>query len=310
MSGKDRLVARVTGTLTLHDISRDGRTLLAQDSLHFGILALPPGAKEERELSWLDLGMVTDISADGRKILVNEVGEGGGDGYSVYVRSTDGSPPVRLGPGSVPVFSPDGKRVLTTDIRTDPAQLVLLPTGAGDAVPLTRDRLRHEVGGVFFPDGKRVLFLGREPGKGNRLYVQAVSGGTPLPISSEGPFGNGPISPDGRLAAAMGPEGKIVLYPTAPGEPLAVPGATPMEFPIQWTLDGKFLYAFRFGELPARVFRIDPFSGKRELWKQFAPSDPAGVVEVRSIAMTPDAVSYAYTYVRILSTLYSAEGLK
>ena len=74
--------------------------------------------------------------------------------------------------------------------------------------------------------------------------------------------------------------------------------------------DGKSLYVKGPGELPARVFRVNPFSGKRELWKQFAPSDLAGVVVVQGIVMTPDAAAYAYSYVRILSDLYVAEGLK
>jgi hypothetical protein len=64
------------------------------------------------------------------------------------------------------------------------------------------------------------------------------------------------------------------------------------------------------GQVPARVFRLDPFTGRRDLWKEFAPSDPAGIVEVQAIVMTPDAASYAYTYIRILSTLYVAEGLR
>jgi hypothetical protein len=132
----------------------------------------------------------------------------------------------------------------------------------------------------------------------------------PLPISSEGLFNLGSISPDARFIAATGPEGKLALYPTVPGEPMAVPGAMPLEFPIRWSLDGTSLYVFRVGALPARVIQLDPFTGRRELWKEFAPRDPAGVVEVRSIAMTPDAKSYAYTYVRILSTLFVAEGLR
>jgi Tol biopolymer transport system component len=310
MSGKERLVARVTGNLMLHDISREGRVLLAQDSGNFGILALAPGAREERELSWLDAGVVRDISHDGRKILFFEVGEGGGEGYSVYVRDTNGSPPVRLGLGRALAFSPDGKWVLTGDIRTDPTQLLLLPTGAGDPVALTRDRLHHDFGG-FLPDGKRVLFAGREPGRGNRLYIQAISGGAPVPVSPEGiTGGGGSISPDGRFVAALGPEGKIVLYPTSRGEPLAVPGVSALEFPLQWSPDAKFLYVMRAGQVPARVSRLDPFTGRRELWKEFAPPDPAGVVEVQGIVMTPDAASYAYTYIRILSMLYVAEGLR
>ena len=310
MSGKERLVARVTGTLTLHDISREGRVLLAQENLHFGILALAPGAGEERELSWLDAGVVTDISPEGRKILFFESGEGGGEGYSVYVRDTNGSPPVRLGPGRALAFSPDGKWVLAADIRTDPTQLLLLPTGAGDPVALPRDRLHHDFGG-FLPDGKRFLFLGREPGQSNRLYIQAISGGAPVPVSPEGVTGGGgSISPDGRFVAALGPEGKIVLYPISRGEPLAVPGVSALELPLQWSPDAKFLYVMRAGQVPARVFRLDPFTGRRELWKEFTPSDPAGVVEVQGVVMTPDAASYAYTYIRILSTLHVAEGLR
>ena len=59
-----------------------------------------------------------------------------------------------------------------------------------------------------------------------------------------------------------------------------------------------------------RVVRVDVVSGRRELWKEFAPSDPAGVVEIQAIELTPDASAYAYTYVRILSELYVAEGLR
>jgi hypothetical protein len=51
-------------------------------------------------------------------------------------------------------------------------------------------------------------------------------------------------------------------------------------------------------------------SGKRELWKQFAKSDPTGVVDVQGVVVTPDATPYAYTYTRVLSDLYVAEGLK
>jgi eukaryotic-like serine/threonine-protein kinase len=315
LSGKERLVSRGLATLVLHDIARNGSVLLAHDSMRFGTLALPPGGTRERELSWLDSGLVTDISRDGRKILLNEYGEGGGEGYSIYLRGTDGSPALRLGPGTNPRFSPDGKWVLTADIRAEPPQLVLLPTGPGEPVPVTRDRLEH-IDGQFLPDGKRIVFAAGEAGRGRRLYAQAISGGTPAPISLEGVRGSveglgiGPVSPDGRFVAALSPDGKPLLYPTSPGDSLPVSGAADGEFPIQWSPDGKSLYVKGPGEPPARVFRVNLASGKRELWKQFAPSDPTGVVVVQGVVMTQDAAAYAYTYVRILSNLYVAEGLK
>ena len=315
LSGKERLVARGLTTMTLHDIARNGRVLLAHDKLRFGTLALPPGGTQERDLSWLDLGLVTDISRDGRKILLNEFGEGGGEGYSIYLRGTDGSPAVRLGPGTIPRFSADGKWVLTSDIRTEPPQIVLLPTGPGEPVRVTRDRLQH-IDGQFLPDGKRIVFAAGDVGRGRRLYVQTISGGAPAPISPEGIRGSieglgiGPVSPDGRFVAAWSPDGRLRLYPTSPGDSLPVSGVADGEFPIQWSPDGKSLYVKGPGELPARVFRVNPVSGKRELWKQFTPSDPTGVVVVQGVVMTPDAAAYAYTYVRMLSDLYVAEGLE
>jgi len=64
------------------------------------IVALPPGAAKERDLSWFDWSLMGDMSADGRTVLFSESGEGGGQGYSTFLRATDGSPAVRLGEGS------------------------------------------------------------------------------------------------------------------------------------------------------------------------------------------------------------------
>jgi hypothetical protein len=89
-----------------------------------------------------------------------------------------------------------------------------------------------------------------------------------------------------------------------------VSGVADGEFPIQWSPDRKSLYVKTPGELPARVFRVNLVSGKKELWKQFVPSDSTGVVAVQGVVMTPDAAAYAYTYVRILSNLHVADGLK
>jgi len=54
LSGKERLVYLGTGTLTLHDIFRDGRVLFSRDDLRAGMIGLAPGEKKERDLSWHD----------------------------------------------------------------------------------------------------------------------------------------------------------------------------------------------------------------------------------------------------------------
>ena len=108
ITGKSRLVGRVPGISTIRDISKDGHVLMTNESARLGILERGTAEAKEKELSWLDYSLVSDISPDGRSILITESGEGGGAGYSSYLRKTDGSPAIRLGGGATEAFSPDG----------------------------------------------------------------------------------------------------------------------------------------------------------------------------------------------------------
>jgi len=74
--------------------------------------------------------------------------------------------------------------------------------------------------------------------------------------------------------------------------------------------DGRSLYIYQPGELPASVYRLDIQTGKRTLWKQLLPSDPAGVETIGPILMTPDAQTCIFGYHRMLADLYLVEGLK
>src|SRR6266852_9089142 len=93
-----------------------------------------PGDTKERDLSWLDGPLAADLSADAASLAFTEVGWASGGLYLAYARKTDGSPAVRLGEGNWPVFSPDGKWVLASQLtlRTH-SKLILLPTGPGEA---------------------------------------------------------------------------------------------------------------------------------------------------------------------------------
>ena len=62
--------------------------------------------------------------------------------------------------------------------------------------------------------------------------------------------------------------------------------------------------------MPARVVRIDVETGKREVWKDLLPLDPAGVERISNVLVTPDAKGYAYCFTRLLSDLFVVEGLK
>jgi hypothetical protein len=80
LAGEERLVARVMGQLDLEDISRDGRVLVGHPNFRIDMVARAPGESKERELTWLGLSQVADLSEDGSEVLFTEFPEGEGEG--------------------------------------------------------------------------------------------------------------------------------------------------------------------------------------------------------------------------------------
>ena len=186
LAGKTRMVGRVPGISTLLDVSKTGRVLMTNESDRLGILGRGPGDEKERELSWLDYSLVTDITSDGRRILITESGEGGGAAYSAYLRAFDGAPAVRLGDGSTEAFSPDGAWALSITHTATP-QIVLLPTSVGEPRVLSHDGL-DAFNADFLPDGKTIVFTAAEPGHGTRLYLRDLAGGKARALHPRGLF--------------------------------------------------------------------------------------------------------------------------
>ncbi|MGA9963877.1 MAG: protein kinase [Terriglobales bacterium] len=317
MDGKERMVLRLPGAVMIFDIFKDGRVLLMRASWRRELIGMTDGDAKQHDLSWLDYTYPADLSGDGKTLLFDEEGGGGsldysksgGLSYAVYIRKTDGAPAVLLGEGGAVALSPDGKSVIA-QTQDSPSQLKLLTTGAGEARDLTKDKINHSWS-HWFPDGKRILFSGNEPGKGVRLYVSDVASGKSEPITQEGVNGTAfVISPDSQWVAGIGPDHKGYLFPVAGGEPRLIPGLNPGEQPITFSSDSRSLYVYQPGELPALVNRIDLQSGQRTLWRQLMPSDPAGVETIGPILMTPDAKTCVFGYHRMLADLYLVEGLK
>ncbi len=304
LGGRERLVEQVPGGLHLHDISATGRVLLSHEVARMGILCRIADQPSERDLSWFDYSCGPDLSSDGKTVLFAEGGEGAGPLGSTYLRKTDGSPAVRLGEGTSLGLSPDGKWALS--LAVSPERLLLHPTGTGQTRELFHPGLNHDaVSAAWSPDSKRILFAASQEGRYARSYIQDLDGSEARPVTPEGTIASA-VSPDGRHVVAGDP--LLKLYPVDGGEPIAIPGILSGDIPIRWHKDGRSLFV-RCGYLPARVFRIDTTTGFREPFLELMPSDPAGVIFITSIALTPDARSYAYCYTWMRSDLYLVEGL-
>jgi serine/threonine protein kinase/Tol biopolymer transport system component len=312
LAGKLRVVTRVPGGLKLHDIARNGKVLLTRESPRVGILGMLAGDTRERDMSFLDYSFAADIASDAGTLLFDEEGEAGGANYTVYVRKTGGEPPVRLGEGNALALSPDSRWALSI-LPVPNSPFRLLPTGTGEHRDIAIPGLAVEQAAAWFPDGQRILFAASESGKGDRLYVQSIEGGSPRAITPEGITPALPgfaVSPDGKQVAAIGADHKAMLYSVDGGTPRPISGVEEKEFPLRFTPDGRSLYLWRRGEIPARVTKLEIETGKREVWKNLIPADPAGVERISNVLVTPDGKGYTYCFARLLSDLFVVEGLK
>ena len=310
LSGRTRAILNVAGGLSLEDISRDGRVLLSRDNERLGILFVGAGEKEPRELSWKDWSIAMDISPDGKQILFGDEGEDSGFSYQVGLRPTDGAPPVMLGSGAAQSLSPDGKWALSI-VPSPNDQIVLLPTGAGTPKTLERGAVEHYqfTGARWFPDAKRIVFVGSEADHGLRCYVQSIEAGKPRAFTAEG-VGFCSVSPNGQILAITEDRRAMLYASDSSSKAYKELTLQPGELPSGWSSDGNFLYLSQTREKPMSISRLELASGHRQLWKQLAPPPDNSVMKSECVLISRDGQSYAYTYSHHLSDLYLVHGLK
>jgi eukaryotic-like serine/threonine-protein kinase len=309
LAGEERVVFYSAGTaLAILDVSRDGRALVATHDGRMGCSCLPPGQGQLRELSWLDGSAPEALSADGQTLLLSELLTGAGKTGSTYIRKTDGSDAIRLGDGYGEDLSPDGKWVLTTEVRTR-QHWILLPTGPGSPKTLPSGPLVGRNEANFLPDGRRIVFGGSEKDRRPRIYLQDIDTGSIRAISPEG-VGTGALAtPDSRYVIGW-TGGRLFKYAIDEGPPVPLTFLNSEDRPVQWSRDGSLLYVWRTDAWPPVVDRVTTATGERRVWKTMQPSDLVGIDSVIRILVTPDGQSYCHDYVRLLSRLFIVEGLK
>src|SRR5258708_4349906 len=277
LSGKLRPITNVPGGMWLEDL-RNGTALMVTHQERIGIRGMAPGGKEERDLGWVGRSIVRDISRDGLKIVFDERCNGGGPNYTVFLRDTDGSPPVRIGEGLSGAISPDNKWVITKPAKGGPLSLV--PTGAGEARQLTHDAVSYGAG-QWLPDGKHLLASGIEAGHGVRDYLIDVSSGDAKPITPEGIAGVH-LSQDGKSTAVRGADGKWGVWMLDGNSIRVIPDWDPSYRVTDWSPDGESVYAAssKADQRTARLYRVNIATGKMELCRTFGNGAGAGIDEV------------------------------
>jgi eukaryotic-like serine/threonine-protein kinase len=307
LDGKDRRVVNVPGGIWLEDM-RNGQALAISHRERVGIRGMPPGGKQEIELGWFGWSNVRAISRDGTKIVFEEEGEGGGPNYTVFLRDTDGSPPVKIGEGIGLAISPDNKWVVTRPANG--GYLSLVPTGAGETKQLTHDNIAYSFAVTYLPDGKHLLATGIEPGHGGRDYLIDLNDGSSKPFTPEGITG-AELSPDGRQIAVHGPDGKIGVWPMDGSGFRPIPNLDSKYYTTGWTPDGTSLFVAsnQAQQGNVKVYQVNVSTGKMDYWKNFG-EQLAGGVGTGAPQFSADGRAYVYGYGQVLSEAYVVKGLK
>ena len=307
LEGRVRTLVPALGRLVLHDVFADGRALLERTTLKAEVRFRGAADEAERDLSWLDLPRVAQLSLDGRSILFYESGEGGGPVYASYLRAIDGAVPVRLGSGRAMALSNDGRFAVSIPVEA-PDRALLLPIGPGEVRQVREPGIVEFEWAALTPDGLSLVFTGAGPSGRARVYVKPLTGGAARPVTPEGIglWGNA-IAPDGSAVVARC-ESALYVYPLAGGAPRRIADSDKMS-PVGWPAAGVVI-ARDASLVPARLFRFDLATGRRTPWREMMPPDRSGVRRINSVSIAADGQSYAYSFTRQVSDLYAVTGLR
>ncbi len=307
LSGRERTLYRTTGVLFVHDVFPDGRVLLEHASSMAGLMFGRVADRKETELSWFDSSLVVAVAPGGAGVLFNETGEAASNGRRAYFRRSDGSPAVLVGEGRALALSPDGSKALLLN----DGSLTIVPLGAGTPTTVATGPVAEVQSGSFLPDGRRILLVGREKGRADRLWLVDAAG-APRPLTEEGIRSVASLlSPDGQTAVTWSGETSLLALTPLAGGPARPLAGTQDDDPLAFTADGKALYVRKNPGQTRQIFLLDLATLVRRPWGELTPPDPASVTYAPNVAFARDGSAYAYSYRRVLtSDLYVVEGLK
>ncbi|WP_375773470.1 serine/threonine protein kinase [Archangium gephyra] len=301
LEGHEAFIAETTGRLRLHDISAEGRALVSHDTWRLRMMVRSPGSTSEVDLSLSDLSLVMALSADGGTLVFGEYGDVELE-RGCYMRATSGGQALRLGPGLPLALCAESRRVLAL-IPGTPPRLVVYSTLAGEPRTMALGPL-ESVAWAQWCGVEQLVLGGVAPGRPQRLWLLTGEAGVPRPLTDEGTFGYGHVSPDGKRVAFITGDGRCLVVPLeAPGEVKTLPGSYRGERVCGFREGGAELFV-RSMTTPVRIRRVDLTTGASVPHAELVPP-PLGRKGIDSVVLSGSGEAYAYSYGQELSRLYA-----
>ncbi len=226
----------------------------------------------ERPASWADAEQITigqahtgisDISPDGRRLLVNSERSGNWD---ISVLPAEGGDMTQLTTNPTEDvsarWSPDGQEIVFQSGRSGNLDLWVMPAEGGPARPLTSDPKR-DYEPTWSPDGTEIAF-GSERSGNPDIWVVSADGGEPRQVTVHPGVELGPAwSPDGKwlVFQSQGRGAGLWRIPAAGGEAEPVTDEVRAYQP-RWSPDEKEIYFVRPTDINANIWAVSLEDGR------------------------------------------------
>jgi hypothetical protein len=304
LSGEVELVAQSTGRLRLHDVASDGRLLVTLDTwrLRTQVGEVPgrgDSAAAGADRSQSAFSLVTDLSADGRTLLMAELGDVAAEN-GAYLTPADGGPALRVGEGVPVALSPSGTRVALFEPAAAPA-LRLVSTTTQAAPRAAVGPIAVVLAGRWL-DEDRLVVVGGASGAPPQLWLVTTDGAAPRPLTEPGLAGAVAVERASGRVAFVGPDGGLQVLAPEGGVAQRVAGAFPGYTAVAWTPSGEAV-VLRAPGAPVELVGVRPADGSVTPFARLVP--PAvGLRGVDAVVLDGALARYALSYGQELSHMF------
>jgi len=298
-------------------LSRDNKRLLYTHELHFSNLWLvTPEARDKAQTirtKQLTTGTLLKqwprISPDGERVVLST---GTRTKTNIFVMPIAGGEMEQLtfldSYNTSPAWSPDGKEIVFGSNQGGESKVWKVLATGGTPRPLGKSELSSSGSGhITWAPGSRILY--QRPGNMNFYFLNAKTQEESLLFENDFDHIFSPrYSPDEKMVAVFwnrGEENKRGLWVISLVDLSQIFLSKGTVNPIEWSVDGKFIFAWDVDKSPLKILQI-PISGGEPKIHLAIPFDD--VDKPQGITMTPDGKRIICSVVEVQTDVWLMEN--
>lgn len=304
LEGQLRRVAAMPAVLDLFDISSSGRVLIGRSvprlSLYLGDLNSP----QLKDISWLDWSRAVAVSADGKNILFDESGEGGGPLYTIYLYRRDRGTTERIGPGRAMDISPNGLWILAGD-HAPSSHLMLISANDAKGKAINAPGFTYQ-NAKFIGNSRNIVAQLSRDGSIDELYIQNVDTGALRRLGIPFNFNSLLVSPGGAVVAGCSLGRFISVVDLQTGTKSMVDSVDLSE-PVGWFDDKDLILLSKHGQnVSLEKFNLD--SHKRQTVSDLPTSVAASNGFPMDFLVSSDLKTFVFSKHDEATGLFAVDG--